>query len=153
MANLTDLAGPAAIDSLFSRNSTRISILYDGQRVGRVQSVRADMDNNVQVLAELGTAYMAELKKGITRYSFTIAKFYARSDVMDLLKLGRVFSLALHDSNLVSDGGSGRPQVLEYFSQCMMTSVSRDYTVGQATVGENASVVTIGKGVVAPAQL
>lgn len=146
-------ADPAAVDGIYSRNSTRIYLLVNGQRVGRVQQFREDIANNVQVLAELGNAYMAELKKGITRYSFTIARFYARNDVMDDLKLGRVFSIAVRDQNLVSDGGNGRSQQLEYFPACMIDNMSRDYTIGQASVGENATVVTIGKGIQQPVSL
>lgn len=147
------MSEPAAVDGIYSRNSTRIEIVFNGQKVGRVQSMREDITNNVQVLRELGYAYAAEMKKGVTEYRFSIARFYARNDVMDALKGGRVFSLALQDQNLVSDGGSGRPQVLEYFAKCMIDSISRDYTIGQASVGENATVVAIGKGIQTPQQL
>lgn len=147
------MSEPAAVDGIYSRNSTRIQIVFNGQRVGRVQSMREDVSNNVQVLRELGNAYAAEMKKGVTEYRFSIAKFYARNDVMDDLKNGRVFSLAIQDDNLASDGGSGRPQVLEYFAKCMIDSISRDFTIGTATVAENATVVTIGKGVQTPQQL
>lgn len=140
----------SAVDAITSRNSTRISIVVNGARVGRVQSFNENISNNVQVLAELGRAYMAEIKKGITSYSFSIAKFYARNDAFEALKLGAIFSLEIRDENLVSDGGTGVAESLEYFPMCAMQSVSLDYTIGQATVGQNASVVTIGKGLTGP---
>jgi hypothetical protein len=67
------------------------------QRVGRVQSFREDITNNVQVLDELGRAFAVELKKGITHYTFNIARFYTRKDVFRSLKLGRVFGLQVQD--------------------------------------------------------
>lgn len=137
---------PASVDQISSRNSTRIYLIVNGQRVGRVQSVDEQISNNVQVLNELGNAYAAELKKGVTTYSFTISRFYVRNDVIDSLKLGAVFSLAIRDDNIVADGGSGTIQSLEYFDKCMITNLSRTYAIGAATVSENASVVTIGKG-------
>lgn len=133
-----------SIDGVLARNNTLVVLTFAGQRVGRIQQFREDINNNVQVLAELGSAYMVQMNKGITSYSFSVSKFYCRTDVMDDLKLGKVFGISL-----VDQGAGG--EVLEYFPRCMMTNVSRDYTVGQASVGENASVVTVGKGVVIPA--
>ncbi len=138
----------SSVDKLTARNSTGVIIKINDERVGRVQSFREDINNNVQVLAELGRQYMAEMKKGVTSYSFTISKFYVRSDVMDDIKLGAVFTLRVTDQT-PGDRPRGR-EVLEYFPRCMVTSLSRDYTIGQASVGENASIVTIGKGVTVP---
>lgn len=130
-------------DTVNARNNTLISLLVDGQRVGRVQQFHEDQNNNVQVMAELGRDYMVELQKGITSYSFTIATFYVRSDIMDDLKAGLVFGLSVVDS-----GAGG--EVLEQFSRCMIGSLSRDWTIGQAAVGQNAQVVVAGKGVGKP---
>jgi hypothetical protein len=137
-------------DGIVSRNSTKVYIEVNGQRVGRLQSVREDITNNVQVLDELGRAFAVELKKGITHYSFSIARFYARSDVFDSLKLGQIFALSIVDTSSVDDTGAGQREVLEYFERCSITTISRDYTVGQAVVGENAQVVTIGQGIAVP---
>lgn len=141
-------------DALYARNATRIylNVTLPGgkpQRVGRVQSMREDITNNVQVLDELGRAYAVELKKGITHYTFSIAKFYCRSDVFDSLKLGSIFGLSISDHNNAYSAYS----TLEYFSRCAITAISRDFTIGQAVVGENATVVTIGKGIEIPAAL
>lgn len=142
----------SSIDAFAARNNTRVYILLNGERVGRVQSIREDIQNNVQVLSELGRAYAVELKKGITTYTFSIAKFYCRNDAMDSLKLGQIFSLAIRDvAATMEDGsGGGAAEILEYFAACAITSISRDYTNGAASIGENASVVTIGKGVQIP---
>lgn len=137
-------------DGIVARNSTKVYIEVNGSRVGRLQSVREDITNNIQVLDELGRAFAVELKKGITHYSFTIARFYARQDVFDSLKLGQIFALSIVDTANVDDTGQGQREVLEYFERCAITSISRDYTVGQAVVGENAQVVTIGQGVAVP---
>lgn len=140
-----------SVDSIIARNNTGVVIVLNGQKVGRVQSIREDISNNVQVLSELGRAYAVELKKGITTYTFSIASFYCRSDVMDKLKLGEIFSLVIRDEKTVGSDGTGSPENLEYFERCAFQSVSRDYTVGQASVGQNAQVVVVGKGLTAPA--
>lgn len=134
-----------SIDQVAGRNNTLITIKLDGRRVGRVQQFREDQSNNVQVLAELGRDVMVEMLRGIRSYSFTIASFYCHQDVMDQLKDGAVFSLDVTDEN----AGVGS-EVLEHFSRCMIQSVSRDYTVGQAAVGQNAAVVVVGSGVGIP---
>lgn len=134
-------------DGVVARNNTKVFLLVNGVAVGRIQSIREDIANNVQVLDELGRAFAVELKKGITHYTFSIAKFYVRKDVFEGIKLGQIFSLELRDRANVSDtDSSGSEQTLEYFERCAITSISRDYTVGAATVGENASVVAIGQG-------
>lgn len=132
-----------SIDSLIARNNTLINLLINGQRVGRVQQFREDINNNVQVLAELGSAFMVQLNKGITSYSFSLSRFYCRTDAMDLLKKGQVFGLEVQDRG---DGGAS----LEYFPSCSIAQLSRDYTVGQASIGENATVAVIGEGIDAP---
>lgn len=134
-----------SIDGITARNNTLVNLIMAGQRIGRVQQFREDINNNVQVLAELGNAYMVQFNKGITSYSFTIARFYCRADVFDELKLGAPFGLSVRD-----DGIGAGAETLEYFPSCSIASLSRDYTVGQASVGENATVVVIGKGVTSP---
>jgi hypothetical protein len=132
-----------SVDSTFARNATRVNLAFrlpggNWARVGRVQSMNEDIANNVQVLMELGSQFAVELKKGITTYTFSIAKFLTRSDVFDQLSGGAIFGLQITD-----DSGS-QSVVLEQFQQCSMTSVSRAFTNSQATVGQNATVVTIG---------
>lgn len=134
----------ASIDGVTARNNTFVVLQLDGRNIGRVQQFREDINNNVQVLAELGREYMVEMQKGITAYSFSISRFYCVADYIDALKLGAVFSLAVRDQT------NPAAEILESFPRCMMTSVSRDYTIGQAAIGENASVVTVGKGVTTP---
>lgn len=146
MADQTTIPGAQSIDGITARNNTLVVILFNGQRVGRVQNFRENINNNVQVLAELGRAYMAEMKKGITVYTFSITRFMCRADVMDQLKLGAVFSLGVRDEGV----GGGRTETIEYFPSCMINSLARDYTIGQASVGESVEVVTIGKGVEVP---
>lgn len=138
----------ASIDNITARNNTLVVLSIDGSAVGRIQQFRQDQNNNVQVLAELGREYMVEMQKGITSYSFSISKFLVHADVMDSLKNGAVFALTLKDTSTIPTAGNS--EVLESFARCMITSVSRDYTIGQAAIGVNASVVTIGKGVGAP---
>lgn len=133
-----------SLDSTYSRNATRINLsiaLPGGKfaRVGRVQSVSQNISNNVQVLAELGSQVMVELKKGISVYTFSIAKMYVISDVFDQLRAGQIFGLELSDNSNPSAA-----IILEHFKQCALTSVSRTFTQGQATVAQDASVVTIG---------
>lgn len=135
-----------SVDSLYARNNTKVFLLVDGQRVGRVQSFREDISNNVQVLSELGRDIAVELKKGITTYAFTIARFYTRNDVFRDLKTGGVFSLMVRDTAGLNIDGTGGAEILEYFSKCMIQSISTDYTNGAATVAQNASVVAIGRG-------
>ena len=72
-------------DNIQARNSTKVYIKINGARVGRVQSLQQSITNNVQVLNELGRAFAVELKKGITQYSFSIAKFYARNDAFEAM--------------------------------------------------------------------
>jgi hypothetical protein len=93
------------------------------------------------------------MKKGITTYTFSIARFYTRSDAFEALKLGQFFSLEITDNSNTSDfsgdplnSGAGQSTILELFQSCSITSISRDYSIGQAVVAENASVVTIGQG-------
>lgn len=141
---MTTLSTPLpSLDGLIARNNTLINLLINGQRVGRVQQFREDINNNVQVLAELGSAFMVQLNKGITSYSFSLSRFTCRQDAMDVLKKGQVFGLEVQDAG---DGGVS----LEYFPSCAIASLSRDYTIGQASVGENASVAVIGEGVGVP---
>lgn len=139
------MANPAAVDAIQSRNNTFVTIKLDGQRVGRIQSFRENQTNNVQVLAELGRDVMAEMLRGIKSYSFSIASFYCHTDAMDRIKNGAVFSLEVRDEAAV-----GGAEVLEYFARCMVQSLSRDYTVGQAAIGQNAEVVCIGEGIAIP---
>lgn len=140
-------------DGIVSRNSSKVYLVVNGQPVGRVQSIREDITNNVQVLDELGSQFAVELKKGITHYTFSIAKFWCRADSFDAIKLGQPFSLQLQDRSNIADfsgdplqSGSGSQETLEYFERCAVTSISKDFTNGQAVVGMNASVVAIGKG-------
>lgn len=135
---------PRAIDALQLRNNTFVALILDGQRVGRVQQFSQSRNNNVQVVAELGRDVMVEMLKGIEQYTFTIASFYCRVDVMDNLKGGDPFSLAIRDE------GAGTTEVVESFASCMITSLTRDYTTGQAAIGQNAQVVTIGRGIGVP---
>lgn len=140
------MAVPSSIDNINARNNTRVFIVVDGARVGRVQSFREDITNNVQVLDELGRAFAVELKKGITHYAFNIARFYTRTDVFRSLKLGAVFGLQVQDHAQSAGTTNGAFEVLESFTQCAINTISYDYTTGQATVGQNAAVVAIGRG-------
>lgn len=155
MAAIPPTQNPS-IDSTFSRNATRVNVairLPGGSwaRVGRIQSINEDIANNVQVLMELGSQVAVELKKGITTYSFSIAKMYVRSDVFDQLRGGAIFGLMItDDSSVLPNGAGGSSIVLEQFQQCAITSVSRSFSSGQATVAQNASVVTIGKSMGSP---
>ncbi len=94
-----------SIDSVNARNNTKVYLSINHQRVGRVQSFRQDVSNNVQVLTELGRDVAVELKKGITIFTFSIARFYCRSDAMDAIKGGQVFSLGIRDT--AGSDGSG----------------------------------------------
>lgn len=132
-----------SIDATYSRNATRVNLAFKlpggpWARVGRVQSLQEDRTNNVQVLTELGSQVAVELKKGITTFTFSIARFYTRSDVFDQLAGGAIFGL------MITDDSSSSSVVLEQFQQCAITSVSRSFVGTQTTVGQNASVVTIG---------
>lgn len=141
-------------DSIVSRNASKVYLAINGSPIGRVQSIRQDITNNVQVLDELGSQFAVELKKGITHYTFSIAKFFCRADAFEAIKLGQIFSLAVQDrsnvANFLNDPlqqtAGGTEEQLEYFERCAITSISRDFTVGQAVVGLNASVVAIGQG-------
>jgi hypothetical protein len=145
-----------SIDALFSRNATKVNVAVQlpggtWARVGRVQSISEDIANNVQVLTELGSQVAVELKKGITTYTFSIAKMYVRTDVFDQLRGGAIFGLMISDdSGIQPDGSGGSSVILEQFSQCSITSISRSFTNGQATVAQNASVVTIGGSMGSP---
>lgn len=148
-------AQPPSTDSIASRNATKINLqiaLPGGAfaRVGRVQSISEDIANNVQVLLELGSQYAVELKKGVSTFSFSIAKMYVHTDVFDQLRGGAIFSLAVTDDSGVTVTGAGTSSVLEMFNSCAITSISRSFAQGQATIAQNASVVTIGNSAGAP---
>lgn len=149
MAAIPPIQNPS-IDGLASRNATRVNLairLPGGAwaRVGRIQQVSEDISNNVQVLTELGSQVAVEMKKGITTYSFSISRFYVRSDVFDQLRNGAIFGLMItDDSGVLPNGGGGSSIILEQFAQCAITSISRSFGQGQTTVAQNASVVTIG---------
>lgn len=138
----------ASVDSTTARQNVKVFLRVKKengtyQRVGRVQSFREDQTNNVQVLDELGSEFAVELAKGITHYTFSIARFYCRADVFDALKLGQTFALEINDQ--------ATNELLEQFGQCAISAISRDYTVGQAVVAESVTVVAIGSGVQEPA--
>lgn len=143
-----EVAGRGAITS---RNATRINlrIAKPGggfERVGRVQSMSRSANNNVQVLRELGAQVAVELKKGISEYTFTIAKMWARTDVFDELEQGAIFGLETVDESGISPAlGTGAAELLDVFNYCAINSIDRQYTAGQATVAVNATVVTIGQ--------
>lgn len=140
----------AAIDNIVTRNNTGVTLSINGVRVGRVQQFQESRANNVQVLAELGSQYMVEMKRGIIAFTFSISSFYVRADVMDRLKNGTPFSLTVRDLNNIDVEGTGIAEVLESFPRCMITSVNRTFTNGAAAVGQDAQVVTIGKGIDVP---
>jgi hypothetical protein len=133
----------ASLDQLTARNNTKIYLAINGSRVGRVQQMSHDRSNNVQVLSELGRDVAVELAKGITIHTFTIARFFCRNDVFGGIQNGEPFSLSIRDT-AASDGAQASTEVLEYFRQCMVQSISRSFTNGQATVAQNATVVAIG---------
>jgi hypothetical protein len=140
-----------SMDNFSARNSTKIylEIQPEGQkseRVGRVQSMDESRTNNFQVLTELGRDYAVELKKGITTFTFTLARFYVRSDVIDELKTGMPFSLWVKDGTNLNANGTGASEILQYFEHCAITALSRSITNGQVTVAENATVAIIGPG-------
>lgn len=140
-----------SVDNFSARNSTKIylAIQPEGQsyqRIGRVQSMDESRTNNFQVLTELGRDYAVELKKGITTFTFTIARFWVRSDVIDTLKNGLPFSLWVKDGTNLNPDGTGSAEVLEYFQWCAITALSRSFTNGQVTVAENATVAIAGPG-------
>lgn len=137
--------GVASIDQITARNNTGVTILFGGKRVGRIQQMRASQNNNVQVLAELGRQYMVEMKKGITAYSFSVSTFLVRADVMQPLKDGKVFSLTIRDENNIDVEGTGAAEVIDTFSRCMIASLDRDYTVGQAAIGQSATIQVVGQ--------
>lgn len=144
-----------SVDAFSARNSTKIylEIQAEGgkkERIGRVQSMDESRTNNFQVLTELGRDYAVELKKGITTFTFTIARFWVRSDVMDNLKSGLPFSLWVKDGTNLNADGTGSAEVLEYFQWCAVTALSRSFTNGQVTVAENATVAIAGPGLVGP---
>jgi hypothetical protein len=126
--------------SITSRNATRINVVLNGARVGRVQSMGQSAANNMQVLRELGAQVAVELKKGISEYTFSIAKMLIRNDPFIELEQGAIFSLETKDEAV---GG----EQLDLFNYCAINSIDRQYTAGQATVALNATVVTIGQPV------
>lgn len=128
-----------AIDKLASRNNTAVTITLRGQRVGRVQQFRSSQANNVQVIAELGRDYMVEMAKGLTVFSFSISTFFVRGDVFEPIRNGEAFGLVITDS-------AGVAEVIDSFDQCMLQSLDRSYAAGAVTIGQDASVVAIGKG-------
>lgn len=156
--------GTPSIDAIVSRNATQVNLAIQipgtsgWTRVGRVQSMSEDISNNVQVLMELGSQFAVELKKGISTYTFSIAKFYVHTDVFDKLVNGMIFGLQIQDSSSSALSGVGAAQsapaasasTLEYFSSCSINTVSRSFQQGQATVAQNASVVAIGQSYGAP---
>lgn len=129
----------SALDAITARNNTAITIAFNGQRVGRIQQFSESQANNVQVFGELGRDYMIEMQKGMTAFTFSISSFYVRNDVMDTLRGGAVFGLVLTD-------GAGVAETIDTFQQCMITSLNRSYSSGAVTVGQDASVVALGKG-------
>lgn len=136
--------GLPSTDAIQARNSTKVNLAFqipggNWARVGRVQSMSEDISNNVQVLMELGSQFAVELKKGITTFSFSIARFYVHTDVFDGLSNGATFAMQITD-----DSGNGSV-VLEQFQSCAINTISRSFQQGQATVGQNASVVVIGQ--------
>lgn len=126
--------------TITSRNATRINLVVNGARVGRVQSMSRSANNNIQVLRELGAQVAVELKKGISEYTFSIAKMLIRNDVFVELEQGAIFSLETKDEAV-----SG--EQLDLFNFCAFNSIDRQYTAGQATVALNTTVVTIGQPV------
>ena len=129
----------AAIDQLASRNNTAVTITLGGQRIGRIQQFRSSQANNVQVIAELGRDYMVEMAKGLTVFSFSISTFFIRNDKFDAIRNGETFGLVMTDS-------AGTAEVIDSFDQCMLQSLDRSYADGAVTIGQDASVVAIGKG-------
>jgi hypothetical protein len=127
-------------NTIISRNATRINILLNGARVGRVQSMSRSGNNNIQVLRELGAQVAVELKKGISEYTFSIAKMLIRNDPFIEMEQGAIFSLESKDE---ATGG----EQLDLFNYCAINSIDRQYTAGQATVALNVTVVTIGQPV------
>ena len=149
MAQLPPDVDPS-IDGIYARNATHINLrvsLPNGAyaRVGRVLSVSRQQSNNVQVLAELGSQVMVELKKGITQYNFSISKLYVHNDVFDQIADGAVFGMELTD-----DTASGGGVILDQFSRCAINSISVSYGAGQVTVAEDCQVVTIGSSAGSP---
>ncbi len=129
-----------------SRNATRINLKINNHRVGRVQSMGRSANNNIQVLRELGAQVAVELKKGISEYTFSIAKMWVRNDVIDELEQGAVFELETVDESGINPvTAAGSTEVLDLFKQCAINSLDRQYTAGQATIAANASVVVIGQ--------
>lgn len=129
------MATRTAVDDLTARNNTFVSLYIDKEPVGRVQQLTEHVDNNVQALAELGRDRMVELQKGITEYSFTVSSFYVKADKMDLLKSGKPFSLR------IAENGS---ETITQFDKCMLDTLKRSYTIGQAAIGQEATIKVIG---------
>lgn len=137
--------------SIVSRNATRINlrIAKPGggyERIGRIQSMSRDANNNVQVLRELGAQVLVELKKGISEYTFTIAKMFVRNDPFEELEQGAIFAIETVDESGISPvTGGGSSSLLDVFNYCAINTIGRSYVAGQATVALNATVVTIGQ--------
>lgn len=129
----------SSIDNLTARNNTSVTIAFRGQRVGRVQQFRSSQANNVQVLSELGRDFMVEMQKGLTVFTFSISSFFLRNDVFETIRNGETFGLVVADS-------AGLAETLDQFDQCMLQSLDRSYSAGAVTVGQDASIVAIGKG-------
>lgn len=130
----------ASLDTLTSRNNTAVTIKFKGSTVGRIQQFRSSQSNNVQVIAELGRAFMVEMSAGVRQFSFAVSTFYVRNDAIDALRKGEVFSL------VVSDATGGTAETLTSFDQCMIQSLSRTYAAGAVTIGQDAEIVAIGNG-------
>lgn len=129
-----------------SRNATRINLKINNERIGRVQSMSASANNNVQVLRELGAQVAVELKKGISEYTFTIAKMLGRPDKFVELEQGAIFELETVDEAGINPAlSTGTTEALDFFKYCAINSIDRSYTAGQATVALNVTVVTIGQ--------
>jgi len=129
------MAISTAVGDITARNNTSVELLVDGNAVGRIQQFTENVDNNVQVLAELGRDYMVEMQKGVTEYSFTVNSFYVKSDVMDDLKAGVPFTLS------ITENGT---ETVTHFDKCMLDTLKRSYTVGQAAIGQEATIRVIG---------
>jgi hypothetical protein len=82
-----------SIDNLNARNNTKVFIVVDGQRVGRVQSFREDITNNVQVLDELGRDVRGRAQEGHHPLHVLDRPVLHPQRRLPDLKLGKVFAL------------------------------------------------------------
>lgn len=141
----------AGASGITSRNATRVNLVITApggkpQRVGRVQSINRSVNNNVQVLRELGAQVLVELKKGITEYTFSIAKMWIRNDVFDELEQGAIFELQTQDESANTPlNTAGQTEILDVFKQCAFNTLDRQYAAGQATIMASGTVVVIGQ--------